>query len=213
MADQRLIPAGIRDASTLALNDLIDRMGTVDITPLLVYLIDSVEETALPHLAEQFSVTGYDGWALAQGDTDRRELIKRAIELHRRKGTPWAVRTALETAGFNATLIEWFMQTPAGAPHTCRVEVEIDDRGMARSSFGLVESLVDEYKPVRVHTTTQFQASTRGSLYVAASQAIGGAIITPACPMNFQQPGRINITTACVVGITATTQPYATQEV
>ena len=173
MADQRLIAPGIRDASMLAMNELIDRLGTLDLTRLLVYLIDTVEPSALPHLSEQFSITGYDGWALAQGTTDRRELIKRAIELHQRKGTPWAVRTALETAGFSARLNEWFQQTPTGDPHTCRVEVEIDDRGLSENTFAQIDGLVNEYKPMRVHISTWFYPTTRGSIYYAAAQQSG----------------------------------------
>lgn len=37
----------------------------------------------------------------------RRELIKRAIELHRYKGTPWSIREALRSIGFgNAVILE-----------------------------------------------------------------------------------------------------------
>lgn len=165
MADQRLIPAGIRDVSTLAMNALIDRLGHVPLDQLLIYLIDNVTESALPHLAEQFSATGYDGWALAQGETDRRELITRAIELHRRKGTPWAVKTALKTAGINARLIEWFMQTPPGPPHTCIAEIGIADRGLTTDLMRLIDGLIHEYKPVRVHMTVRAAAVTEATIY------------------------------------------------
>lgn len=102
MADERLIPAGIRDANTLALNDLIDRMGTVDLTPLLVYIIDDVTASALPHLLEQFHVAGLEGGRLAENDTNRRALLKRAIALHRLKGTPAGLKMALASLGFGA---------------------------------------------------------------------------------------------------------------
>ncbi len=105
MADKRLIPAGIRGVSTEAFNELIDRIGTLDLTPILVYIIDSVNSSALPHLAEQFHVSGREGWSLVSTEAERRSLIKRAIELHRYKGTPWAVKQMLAVMGFSDTEI------------------------------------------------------------------------------------------------------------
>jgi hypothetical protein len=100
MADQRLIPESIRDTSTLALNEVIDRMGTLDITPLLIYLVDYVDSSALPHLIEQFHVAGNEGAALAENDTNRRSLVKGAIAMHRMKGTPAGVAKSIKDAGF-----------------------------------------------------------------------------------------------------------------
>lgn len=100
MADHRLIPDSIKDASSLAFNELVERLGTLDITPVLIYMIDNVASSALPHLAEQFHVSGDEGWLLAGTEADRRTLIKRAIELHRHKGTPWAVKEAIRALGY-----------------------------------------------------------------------------------------------------------------
>jgi len=100
MADDRLIPESIRDENTRALNGLIERLGRLDVTGLLVYLIDNVASSALPHLAEQFHVSGDEGWLLAGTEADRRTLIKRAIDLHRHKGTPWAVKEAVKALGY-----------------------------------------------------------------------------------------------------------------
>ncbi|MDI5349547.1 phage tail protein, partial [Salmonella enterica subsp. enterica serovar Kentucky] len=38
----------------------------------------------------------------------KRELIKQAIELHKYKGTPWAVRRVLEILSLPGTISEWF---------------------------------------------------------------------------------------------------------
>ncbi len=110
MADERLIPAGIRDKSNLALNELIDGAATIDLTPLLVYIIDNVDASALPHLIEQFHVAGSEGGRLAENETLKRALLKRAIDMHRMKGTPAGLRQALTEIGFggkeNLTIIE-----------------------------------------------------------------------------------------------------------
>ena len=107
MADHRLVPPGIRDQSTLALADLIDRATTLGLPPLLIYWIDLVAESALPHLLEQFHVAGDEGAALAENATNHRSLIKRAIALHRYKGTPYGLKAAIRNSGFGeAEIIE-----------------------------------------------------------------------------------------------------------
>ncbi len=100
MADNRLVPGGIKDISNDAFNELIDRIGQIDLTPLLVYMIDNVDASALPHLIEQFHVAGNEGGRLAENETLKRALLKRAIDIHRMKGTPAGLRQALTEIGF-----------------------------------------------------------------------------------------------------------------
>lgn len=89
------------DISLRTLTDLTGkRLAEIDLTVLLVYLVDMVQESALPWLAEQFSLTDGDGWDLAESDEAKRELIRGAIELHRYKGTPWSIREILRRLGF-----------------------------------------------------------------------------------------------------------------
>lgn len=72
-----------------------------------IYMIGSVRAAALYFLAQQFDVLGYRGWFLADTEEKRRDLIRRAIELHRFKGTPWAVKEAIKSLGFQeVTIIE-----------------------------------------------------------------------------------------------------------
>ncbi|AOJ06395.1 phage tail protein I [Burkholderia mayonis] len=100
MADALLPPPLAKDRRFAALAQLAARLDNIDLSPILVYLIDGVDASALPYLAEQFSVMGEDGWSLAESDDARRALIKGAIELHRYKGTPWAVREVIRRLGF-----------------------------------------------------------------------------------------------------------------
>lgn len=147
MADERLIPPGIRDASTLALNSLIDRMGTVDLTPLLIYLVDNVAASALPHLAEQFDVTGYEGWLQTTNTAERRALIKSAIAKHYYKGTPYAIRQALEDISITATIKEWFDYE--GDPFHFKVLIDLYAQGADADKVDLIDKLIREYKNVR----------------------------------------------------------------
>lgn len=95
-----LPPPLATDTRCQLLAQLASRLQQIDLTPLLVYLIDLTEARALPHLAEQFALTGDNGWQLAESEEAKRKLIKSAIELHRLKGTPWAVREVIRNLGF-----------------------------------------------------------------------------------------------------------------
>lgn len=147
MADYRLIPVGIRDDSTLALNELIDRMGTVDITPLLIYMISNVSASALPHLSEQFNVTGYEGWIQATNEAERRALIQTAIAKHYYKGTPYAIRQAIADIGLTAIVQEWFDY--AGDPYHFKIEITTNGIEVDAAKAEIIEKLVAEYKNVR----------------------------------------------------------------
>jgi P2-related tail formation protein len=127
------IPPSINDSRSRALLVLVERLDNVDLTPLLVYRIDSVPASALPFLAWQFdilsplwqtvapvissvdTITNVD--ALIDIDTlteapsvagiqqsvaiaAERALIKMAIQLHRFRGTPWSIKSALTTLGW-----------------------------------------------------------------------------------------------------------------
>ena len=76
-----------------------------DLTPLLLYQIDTVQESVLPHLAEQFDVMGYKGWLLADTVEKKRTLIKNAIKLHRKAGTSFAIINSLNAVGIEVSEI------------------------------------------------------------------------------------------------------------
>lgn len=67
---------------------------------IMTNLIDVTPAEYLDLLAEKWSVTGYDGWLLAESEDAKRNLIKRAVELHRHKGTPWAIKEIMMQLGF-----------------------------------------------------------------------------------------------------------------
>ncbi|EEJ8782831.1 phage tail protein I [Salmonella enterica subsp. enterica] len=98
--DIPLAPPLAKDTRFRILAGLAARLQDIDLTPLLVYLVDLTEVTALPWLADQLAITGDNGWNLAESEDARRALIKNAIELHRYKGTPWSVRQVIRNLGF-----------------------------------------------------------------------------------------------------------------
>lgn len=102
-----LLPAPLAyDPALQILERLAARISALDPAHVLTLLIDAVDSSALPHLAWQFSMLDEPAWILATTDEQRRALIKGAIELHRHKGTPSAIRQLIRLLGFGEVEIQ-----------------------------------------------------------------------------------------------------------
>lgn len=124
------------------------RFTDLQLDRLLVYIIDNVDADAIPYLADQFDVLGYKGFKLASNETEQREIIKRAIELHRYKGTLWAVREALTSIGFGDAVIEEHVE---GHWAKFRVTIDLADRALNVLEIDELVNMIGEYKNVRSH--------------------------------------------------------------
>ncbi|HYH17490.1 MAG TPA: phage tail protein I [Azospirillum sp.] len=95
------LPAGIdrepfRSLAALAAAEL--RAIDAALPRLAVYRIGEVDAGLLPVLGWQFHLFG-EGWEECVTDAQRRALVWTAIELHRRKGTPHAVKRVVGAIG------------------------------------------------------------------------------------------------------------------
>ncbi|MGH7863507.1 MAG: phage tail protein [Candidatus Binataceae bacterium] len=183
----RLVAApSINDTRGRALTGLVERSGEIDLTPLLIYRLDSVAEGALPFLAWQFDIlsplwqlvaplassidaltdidTLIDIDTLLQGGGEttsatqrQRELLRVAIPLHRYRGTPWAIKTALASLGWNdVELLEG--QTKWGGTNyppsqgwaVFRVRIHLGEtRAVATGVAQTIVAAVEFFKPAR----------------------------------------------------------------
>lgn len=101
-----LLPSSIKNKAHLSAFDAMieQRFIDLDFTPVLMNLVDTCSVNALPYLLNQFDVLGYKGLRFLDPlsttyDNDRRDLIKKAIELHKYKGTRWAIKESLKLIG------------------------------------------------------------------------------------------------------------------
>ncbi|MGF6098908.1 phage tail protein [Pseudomonas sp. 18175] len=107
MADQPLAPALAGDERFALLSELLDEsLAEIDLNVMLVYLIDLVKPKLLPVLADQFSLLDEAAWMLAESEEAKRNLIKSSAEIHRFKGTPWAIREAIRVLGFGEVKLQ-----------------------------------------------------------------------------------------------------------
>ena len=149
MADGLFLPPPLAgDKRFEALGQVAARISDVDLSQLMIYLVDTVNASALPHLAEQLHVLG-EGWQFAGDDGERRRLLKRAVELHRHKGTRWAIQQVLEMLEMSGKVSEWFEY--GGQPYHFKVDVDLTTRGVDEATFDDLVKLINEYKNVRSH--------------------------------------------------------------
>lgn len=163
-----ILASGISNVEHLKVFDQIaeERFAELDLSVLLIYMIDTVPAAALPILGEQFDLLGYKGWNFVDADeAQQRELIKSAIELHRYKGTPWSIKEALRRIGFGgAEIIEGFGQLYDGSFYhnglvmyngaygwaNFRVIFDLGNvKGISAQQTADLQALIAEYKNVR----------------------------------------------------------------
>ncbi|ASG90107.1 phage tail protein I [Salmonella enterica subsp. salamae] len=180
--DKLLLPPPLASDERFSIlaNIAAERFAQLDMTTLLVYLVDVVDASALPSLAEQFHVQGLEGWLFASNEQEKRELIKQAIELHKYKGTPWAVRRVLEILSLPGTISEWFEY--GGKAYFFKVEIELINQGMNENLFNNLVDLIHEYKNVRSKLEALIVWIINQSAIPVIGSALYGGEITTVLP-------------------------------
>lgn len=154
-----------------------ERFSNIDLTCLLVTIIDNVPSDALPHLAEQYHVTGNEGWLQARNDDEKRDLIKRAIEVHRHKGTKYALTRIFDMFGIEGKIQEWF--ETGGDPFTFSVDLNFVSKGLDYDLIAKLEDLINEYKNVRSHlASVSISMSSKVKACKGKLAAITGETVT-----------------------------------
>lgn len=127
----------------------------------------------LPWLAWAWSV---DEWDNAWAEAQQRNMVAGSIKMHRKKGTPWAVREALLRSGLESVRIT---EHPEGA-HWAEfdIDVAVVDRPLTQDAIDRAEMLINEYKAQRsVLRTMRTSLQSRGSIYIGM-QLLGGDTTT-----------------------------------
>ena len=159
LQDDKLIKAFAKAMDTVfeALNPL------VPLNQILPKIDEINDERLLDLLAWQFHIEGYE---LAQSLEEKRNLIKRAIQLHRYKGTPYAIKEVLRALGLEGKVKEWFEY--GGEPYRFKVELGITNREITPELRDKLIKLIEEYKNVRSHLEEIIlYYLARGSTYIS----------------------------------------------
>lgn len=149
-----LIPGSIAEdpqveAAVLALDGQLADINSHLIQTIILPRIDELSEAILDLLLWEFHITLDEGAGLAAVSVEeKRDLVKRAVEIHRLKGTKAALLRIFEMLSMRGVISEWYEY--GGEPYKFKVEIlELSERGLDEQTYVLLERLIDEYKNVR----------------------------------------------------------------
>lgn len=138
---------------------------------LVYHRLDDLSGDVLNLLAWQFSVDFFD---IKMRDEIKRECIRESIAWHKKKGTKWAVETALLKAGFKGQIHTFHEMDENDNPsinldHFAKFYLLMDLACLRQKNDWVkeVESIIDISKPVRsklqgIVTQDQLEANNKG---------------------------------------------------
>lgn len=163
IADQ-LTPA-IEKEPILSLAKTFDAFmaDRIDTSALLLWGgIDTAKESVLDHLAYHLHVDEYD---TSYPIDIKRRMIKQSIPVHKHKGTPYAVKTAIATVYESGQLEEWWDY--GGTPYRFRVS-GITDPLTGAADIRRLLTLINSAKNKRSWLDyVQFKRSTATENHIA----------------------------------------------
>jgi len=127
----------------------------------------------LPWMAWALSL---DDWQPDWSEAVKRQRVRSAIAIQRRKGTANSVRMVVQSFGGAVAIREWWQTEPRGEPHTFDLSLTLTGADGQSASAQFVDAVIAEVertKPVRSHFTfTQgFQAEARVGVFAVARAA------------------------------------------
>ncbi len=165
-----LVSPQATDARSIAIENLMARLHLLDLEPILVLQIDKVASENLPHLAKAFNLTGAL-WNALPDDAAKRNALKESFLWHYRKGTPWAIKTALGWLGFE---VEIFEERFNNDDRWTEYELEFkDDFQPDAETIGKIKDLADYAAPARAHLKRLYYEYNRRILIASAGKEGG----------------------------------------
>ena len=133
--------------------------------------VDTAPSDFLPYLAWEVSV---DRWSDEWSDTTKRQVIRDAFYVHKRKGTIASLRRVVEPFGYLLQVIEWFQELPPARRGTFKLDIGVNENGITDDVYMELERLIDETKPLSRHMTgLSITLLTRGTSYMGCAAYLG----------------------------------------
>ena len=151
MADVLTLLPPNAGAEERALEQATARIGAVPVPLRSLWNPNTCPLDLLPWLAWALSV---DSWSPDWSEAIKRNRIRAAIAIQRKKGTIGSIRTAVSVIGGAVSITEWWQKTPRGTPHTFEVTLQLGQKDGAPAPGALIDDVIAEIrraKPVRSH--------------------------------------------------------------
>ncbi len=145
-----------------AIDASVSRMAELPVDIRQQWDPDTCPAALLPWLAWALSI---DSWKPSWPESVKRQRVKQAVEIQRRKGTAKSVRDVVASFGSSLAIREWWQTSPPGTPHTFELVLTLGESvpNTAEYQQDIVDA-INRTKPVRAHFTLTTGISARGSL-------------------------------------------------
>ncbi|MGE4268255.1 MAG: phage tail protein I [Deferribacterales bacterium] len=144
-----LLPAPLRSDEEIAIvADIISAdLQKINNTVKLINLKATLAQQTDAVLDELGYEKHIEGYSSTLSRAVRESLIHRAIQLHRYKGTPASMQSALDSLGYGITIAEWFDYD--GEPYHFKIELDLYGQEISDAEYALIDTFIDQYKNVR----------------------------------------------------------------
>ncbi|MCI1959194.1 MAG: phage tail protein I [Clostridia bacterium] len=152
-----------------AFNEQMQKILKLVKKDIIYFYIDTLPDKVLDVLAQDLKVDWYN----LTYDTDtKRKIIKNAVKVHKYKGTPYAVKTAVSDVLPGTTIQEW--PEYSGNPYKFKINLEAGKTGFDSDKVKQILRQVELYKNERSHLDA-VNANITGSAgaYNTAMPSIG----------------------------------------
>lgn len=161
------------------LEQLSGRLTNVTAPVRALWNPETCPDHLLPYLAWAFSVDVWDAsWPAAR----KRRVIRRAINVHRHKGTRAAVEAALTSIDADTQIIEWWETAAQPGAEPSTFEIWLDLASVLADGIDLsavvsqMRDVVDATKPVSAHYTAHARIAPRAREYAGATSVVSGRV-------------------------------------
>lgn len=110
--------------------------------------LNDVPSQFLPHLAWENSV---DRWQQDWPEEVKKQQIKASFEVHKYKGTNYALRKIVEAFGYSVTIYEWWQEVPMSEPGTFQIAIDTNNQSLTEQGLNTLLQLIDDARPLTRH--------------------------------------------------------------
>jgi len=173
---KKLLPDVLKgDERVTALAELIEksRQETQELLPFLfIYDLSTLSDSELEDLAWQFDVSR-TAWELAQDRSQKEELVKNAVILKMKLGTPWAIKKILQLLNISVDIVEWFETGGNLPPHTFGIKTT-----SVPENFKKILSVTNDYKRESAHLAILTDGNCRSRLNLDRSCQLSRVLLS-----------------------------------